>query len=727
MKFSNKLLIWFSVFAISIATLSGWIGWMYFSTKGETLRLSGDVHTTYFNLLKLKNITNDFLLLETHNTTFYIKEKSPYLVESNRQNILLHNDIEELIIKYRHSEFICNSLHQINNMLTQRDSIFKSLYALVVERGYKDFGLVGKMREYAHLLEDDNIIDKTGLLSLRRREKDYIIRHEQQYVTKYVHIFNRLRANLYNNKTIEHLDAYSKTFHKVVQLDIMMGLHDNSGLKGELNKMDHLLEERMTKVLGIAKLHSDKKIADLRKTMVFVIAFTMLLCFFIANLLSSGITKPLTRLTHLIDKIILTDFKAMPKLNKISGSREISILYREFGQMIELLKGHEKERSKLIVRLTDNEKKYREMADKLPQGLFETDRRGVLVYVNKMWEKNFGYSKAEAEFQLNIFELTNKNSNHKNAARQNEVIALRKDKSWFPGLLYMDKVEEDGQHKGWRGVLIDISERYEYNKLLKEERRKANESDRLKTAFLANISHEIRTPLNAILGFSTLLKNKNFTENEKQEYYKVIEKSSHDLLSSFDDIISVSRMETDNYKLKMQALNLNAFSNEIVELVSDKAIGKGKDKVSIDYRESNENPVSEVIIDKERVKEVIMRLCENAIKFTHSGMIEIGHTLLKTKIIFFVKDSGIGIPEDKHKIIFDPFRQVDETNTKTTGGTGLGLAICKSLVNQMNGTIWVESMPGKGSAFYFSIDYSVPDSQGDNAVVVPRQSTVRQS
>ncbi len=707
MKFSSKLIVWFSVLSVYIAGLSTWINWSYFSSKGEAQQLSIDIHTTYLNLLKLKSVSNNFFTLETKSPSYYKSTHSPFLIESDNQNRLLNKEIESLLIKYKSTEQLYSSLNQINDNLFKRDSIFKTLTFLATKRGYKDFGLVGEMRIHAHKLEENNSINQTLLLSLRRREKDFLLRHEDQYLTNFHNTYKQLKKELSNqgkNLSLSHLIAYEACFKEVVDLDTKMGLYNNTGLKENLNQLDELLEERITSLINFVEIYNAQKISQLRKTLFFVVAFAILICFFISNILSSQITKPLTKLTFFIENIILNDFKSLPKINLIKGTKETIILYREFSQMIEQLKRHEKEREQLIMQLTNSEKKYRNMAQKLPLSIFETDKRGVIIYVNKMWEDCFGYSKNEAEYQLNIFKLTSKNKNKKN-----EVIAIKKDNTWFPGLLYMDKVITNGDHNGWRGVIVDISERYEYNKLLQEERRKAKESDKLKTAFLATISHEIRTPLNAIMGFSSLLKNKHFSEEEKQEYYTVIEQSSKDLLASFDDIISVSRLETDNNPLRLQNTNLTEFENEILETADKISSFYKKKHIKVLYNQSDVNPIPEVVIDKDKVNEIIKRLFENAIKFTESGTIEIGHTLLKTRIIFYVKDSGIGIPEEKHDIIFDPFRQVDETNSRKIGGTGLGLAICKGLVNKMNGTLWVESMPNKGSGFFFSINYSLPN------------------
>ncbi len=717
MKLSTKLLIWFSVVSVTIATVAIGISSSFFRTKQQASELSAEINDIYFKFLKLKNTTNDFFALETIDTSFYKTQKSDYLDSAHKQNANIREGLQHLISKNKRSNSIINSLKDIESALKKRDSIFAMLSVFAMERGYKDFGKVGNMRYFAHELEKLHFIDKTQLLTLRRKEKDYLLRHEDSYIESFKNICNEIYEHLSSinkneniTQALKYLDNYKKEFLKVSQFDKKMGLHDNRGLKGELNNVDRSVEEKIKETLRIADYNQNRTISQLEKTFLLTVSFTLLVCFFLANILSRQVTRPLSRLTRFIEGIMINDFRSIPKLVKSINTLEIKILYREFSLMIEQLKQNQQEKDVLINQLTAGEKKYRDMADSLPQGLFETDNRGVLIYVNKVWQEYFGYSKVNAEFNLNIFDIINRRKKSNSKRKKNEVIAYRKDKTWFPALLYMDKIKVGDNLKGWRGVIIDISERYEYINLLKKEQRKAMESDRLKSAFLANISHEIRTPINAIMGFSTILKNKDHSIEERQAYLDIIEKSSLDLLNVFEDMIAVSRMESDEHRLNIENVDLALLANEILDMAKIKAKEMDKELLEIQYSQLQEEEIKVVSIDKMRITEIFERLIENAIKFTSQGGIQIGHKLMTQKIVFFVKDSGIGVPKEKHKIIFDPFRQVDESNSKTNGGTGLGLAICQGLVNQMDGNIWIESKPGEGSGLFFSIPYK-PENQ----------------
>jgi PAS domain S-box-containing protein len=242
---------------------------------------------------------------------------------------------------------------------------------------------------------------------------------------------------------------------------------------------------------------------------------------------------------------------------------------------------------------------------------------------------------------------------------------------------------------------------------------KAEESDRLKTAFLANMSHEIRTPLNAIMGFSGLL-SPNLDEEITNNYIHIINNSGLQLLSIINDIIDIAKIEAGQINIEVSECSVNAFLKELLtskkQKLLEERIDNKKIKLSIDNKDDNFT----IQTDPTRLKQVITNLVNNAIKFTEKGKIEFGYYLPgniiskkvdENEILFFVKDTGIGIKRSEQEVIFERFRQVENSLTKRYGGTGLGLAISKSLVEKMGGRIWVESEEGEGSEFYFTIPY----------------------
>ncbi len=231
---------------------------------------------------------------------------------------------------------------------------------------------------------------------------------------------------------------------------------------------------------------------------------------------------------------------------------------------------------------------------------------------------------------------------------------------------------------------------------------KAEESDRLKSSFLANLSHEIRTPMNAINGFTELIINTDVNETEKLEYLNVIEKSGKNLVSIIDDLIEMSKIDSNQISPNFTVVNLESCVNELYETIRITIKNK-----AIDFKLIPSNTPAEfnIVTDDIKLKQVIINLVTNAIKFTDEGEVTFGYEIdeQKGQINFMVKDTGLGIDEDNHKNIFDRFKRVDSDISIKVGGLGLGLAISKAYVELLGGTINLKSKVGEGSTFYFSI------------------------
>lgn len=244
------------------------------------------------------------------------------------------------------------------------------------------------------------------------------------------------------------------------------------------------------------------------------------------------------------------------------------------------------------------------------------------------------------------------------------------------------------------------------NEELKEAKKRAEESDRLKTAFLANMSHEIRTPMNAIVGFAEFIVNPLVSADKKEWYASIIKSRSYDLLRIIEDILDVSRIEVGQLSIMEAPTNIAHTLHEIFEFYKEK-LTASEQQSAIDLKLKIDTPVNQlyVVTDEQRLKQVLNNLMDNALKFTHQGTVELGcqrtpnHTLT-----FYVRDTGIGIAPEKLGIVFDRFRQAEDAMTvKQYGGTGLGLSIVKGLVELLGGRVWVKSEPGKGSTFFVEL------------------------
>ena len=238
---------------------------------------------------------------------------------------------------------------------------------------------------------------------------------------------------------------------------------------------------------------------------------------------------------------------------------------------------------------------------------------------------------------------------------------------------------------------------------LKFAKEHAEESDRLKTAFLQNLSHEIRTPMNAIMGFSTLLVDQYNNKSKLEKYANIINQRSIDLLDIINDILDIAKIESGQLAVYLEECNLNELFEELRLFFTEYQKRTNKEHITFKVHCMCNKDQNYVLTDKVKLKQIFINLISNAFKFTSSGLIEGGWKLDEFgNIIFYVSDTGIGIPADKQSVIFDRFTQLHFGINNNAGGNGLGLSIVKGLVELMGGKIFLDSEPEKGSTFTFS-------------------------
>lgn len=246
------------------------------------------------------------------------------------------------------------------------------------------------------------------------------------------------------------------------------------------------------------------------------------------------------------------------------------------------------------------------------------------------------------------------------------------------------------------------------NEELIEAKERAEQSDRLKTAFLQNMSHEIRTPMNAIMGFAELL-IEEFDDKEKlAEFSQIINQRCSDLLDIINEILDVAKIESGQLPVNLEECKIDALFSEISLFF--KEFQKRQDKQHLNFTVNLSYNMSDsvILVDKVKLKQILINLISNAFKFTEKGEIKIGCKVDDNKrLIFYVSDTGIGIPVDKQNFIFERFTQIESGHDRKYGGTGLGLSIAKGLVHLLGGEIWVDSELHKGSTFYFTFSYKL--------------------
>ena len=264
---------------------------------------------------------------------------------------------------------------------------------------------------------------------------------------------------------------------------------------------------------------------------------------------------------------------------------------------------------------------------------------------------------------------------------------------------------EDEKLVALEGFISDITERKRIEEELIRAKEKAEQSDRLKTAFLHNISHEIRTPMNAIVGFTTLLDSPDTNDESRKQYIDIIYQSSNQLLSIITDIVDISNIETGQVKITHSAINLN---NLIRNLFDQYRMRAQQQNLVLNFSTHLDEGEAMVVTDETKVIQIFSNLLNNALRFTKKGRIELGYVVRGDMVECFVSDTGIGIAPEHQEKVFERFFQVEGPSSKQYSGTGLGLSISKAYAELLGGSIWLISTPGEGSLFCFSIPFVKP-------------------
>ena len=264
------------------------------------------------------------------------------------------------------------------------------------------------------------------------------------------------------------------------------------------------------------------------------------------------------------------------------------------------------------------------------------------------------------------------------------------------------------------GFITDITQRKKLTEELILAKEDAEKSDKIKSTFLASMSHELRTPLNAVIGFSELI-HKDSNIEDILNFNAIINKSGNNLLALIEDLFDISLIETGDINIEHERFSIEETLDEVHSIITSEQTNLGKEELQLKRNIKLQNTDLILNSDQNRIKQVLLNLLKNALKFTKSGSVEFGcEEIIQNQIPmikFHVTDSGIGIPLDKQELIFEVFRQVDESQTRIYGGTGLGLTICKRLINLLGGEIWVNSEEGKGASFYFTIPINMDDAK----------------
>ncbi len=342
------------------------------------------------------------------------------------------------------------------------------------------------------------------------------------------------------------------------------------------------------------------------------------------------------------------------------------------------------------------------------------DKDGLIRFANGQIEKDFGYTVEEAinmkiemliPHRFRIPHVAYREEYAKKAVPRHmgvldNIVGLRKNGEEFPADVSINPVHTKEGEVFYTAAVRDITEKKAILRELIQAKEKAEESSRLKSAFLATISHELRTPLNQIHGFSDLI-NEMAEDESIKEFSSQIHESSINLINIISDIFQLAFYDRSDITIRENEVVVKDLFGELkTELRALLQEAEKGSEIELAFDLDSRIAGRAIVTDKSKVRQAMSHMMKNAIKFTTEGKIELNVELIENEtLLFSLKDSGIGIPQDHIDTVFEPFLQVDDTYTRTYGGTGIGLSISKRIVEAMNGEIRVESIEGVGSMF----------------------------
>ena len=465
-----RILRWFLFFALITILIVVPTTMQYFREKQEVTNTVYKLEQTHILYLqKLKN-QQSFLSKDKSNPQFFISNNSGYLdkvshfhdgVTANFNDIINNDDLEEFRIR--------ENLAKARQLFSRQDSLFQVMVSALRKRGFKDYGLVGEMRKNVHKLEKYPRLDQTKVLSLRRHEKDFIIRHSNDYIKKHKQLGEAFLQDIRQNPSFlqrekdtisKFLTNYLSLFQEVTQLDKKIW-YDSESLTNRFQQISDRFEVVFNEMISQTKSRRSDIFRELQYYYILFTIALLALSIFGSFYFSKHITRSVTRLTRKMEYLVANDFKSRLTIPHKGPDDEIRSLYKSFNKMMEQLTRREKERDNAVRALQDGEKKFRELSDFLPEAVFEVNRDFDFTYVNRTFEEQMACSREQALSRWSLSDFVmNVTDDFYDRLRRGETMELYlkgNNNIPFKGLIRISKIYDMEEIRGYRGVVVDIS------------------------------------------------------------------------------------------------------------------------------------------------------------------------------------------------------------------------------------------------------------------------------
>jgi PAS domain S-box-containing protein len=714
-------LAWFIAFMLLTAGLIIPASLIYHAREKKATQVALTVQHLQIEFLKDNKSVNDFITIVPQNQDFFIKGESPFL-SSHRQSYKQLTGMLHTLRDSRQSENlgITGQIEALSEGLNDYYILFDSLVYLVYKKGSNHFGLEGELSDYAQELDNTRGLSKSDVYRLREIESNYFQKTDTASKTALnvflIELTGRISQSTSLSRdektTISQLVAnYAAAFYRLIEIDRQTGISRNLALRASLNAKSDSIIQHFEALSNTAAAAQEAYMKRLNLFYILSILLIISLAVVFSYKTSKHVVSHLETLTNYISTLSKSKLDDSHSIDLHNSAREIKQIYHEFRNLISQLKIWEKQRDSALQNADDNQQNYRELTDMLPQSVFETDSYGNYTYVNKAWHQSFGFTEGDLKEGLNLIETLVSEAKDSDILgiqkiENSSFIAVRKNGTRFPASVYTDNIIRKGKIAGRRGIIIDITERVNYIRSLQLETTRAKTSDELKSSFLANMSHEIRTPMNSIIGFSNLLASDQVPEIQKKSFTQYIRTSSEILLNLVDDIIDIAKIEAGELKIVKKDCALNALGTELLTTSLETRSRFNKQHILLEFKADVAKPEVYVKTDPFRLRQVLVNLINNALKFTDKGSVEFGYNVIEDSTIeFYVKDTGPGLSREELDMIFERFKRSKRSEEKNIVGTGLGLAIAKNLVQLLGGEMWVDSTAGVGTTFLFTLPY----------------------